>query len=156
MAKDSIRLQAETLYIDECLTASEIAKRLPVSEKSIGKWVHKYKWRQRRLARQTSPEAFIKKYDDLLNTLLDKRISLETKANLTPGEKEEYNRIIDEMSKVSAIKEKLLKEGKLSLGTHVRCIERFMSFLNKHHSRLFMELIEVNKEYFAHLTDDLK
>jgi hypothetical protein len=156
MAKDSIRLQAETLYIEDCLTAKEISLRIGATEKTIGKWVELHNWKERRLSKQSSPESFIKKYNDLLSALLDKRLRLEKELQTNPDAKEEYKGLIDEMSKISAMKEKLLHDGKLSLGTHVRCIERFMSALNKAEPKIFTQLLEFNKTYFTQLSSDLK
>lgn len=156
MAKEALRKQAETLYVDEGLTAKEIALRIKVSEKTIGDWKKKYNWKSKRIAKQTSPESQAKKYDELLDALLDKRLKLEKVDVKTPEQWDEYNRIIDDMSKLSAVKEKLFKDGKLSLGTHVRVIERFMSALNKSNPKLFMELLDFNKEYFTQLAGDLK
>lgn len=153
MAKDSIRLQAETLYIHDCLTAKEIAKRLSVSEKTLGAWVEKYNWKARKLSKHTTPEVFIQKYDELLGALLDKRLKFEKDNNVAD---DEYKGLIDEMSKLSALREKLLTDGKLSLGTHVRCIERFMQALNKQDVKLFMQLLDFNKQYFNQLAEDLR
>lgn len=156
MAKKTEQKLAETLYIDDGLTAKEIAFKLKVSEKSVGDWVQKGNWKERRLAKQTAPETFLKKYDDLLGALLDKRLKMERETLKTDQQKEDYRGIIDEMSKLSAIREKLVNDGKISLGTHVRCIERFMTALNKHDVKLFMQLIDFNKEYFTQLAEDLK
>lgn len=149
MAKENIRLQAETLFVEECLTCKDISGKLPVSEKTLSAWREKYDWDHKRLTKQTLPETFMKKYDELLNTLLDKRIRLESKKEMTPQDREEYNRIVDEMSKISKIKEGLVKDGKISLSTHVRCVERFMAALHKHNPKLFLELIDFNKSYFT-------
>ncbi len=156
MAKYSEKKRAETLYIDECLTAKEISQKLGVSEKTIGKWVEVGKWKETRLAKQSAPETLVQKYDDIMVALLDKRLYFERLKTTTAEQKEEYRGIIDEMSKLSAMKQKLIGEGKLSLGTHVRCIERFMTALHKSDPKLFVQLLEFNKEYFTQLSQDLK
>ena len=77
MAKDNQRQIAQGLYIDQCLTAKDIAVKLDVSEKTISQWVNKGNWRELRLSKQTTTDVMLGKYNELLNALLDKRLLYE-------------------------------------------------------------------------------
>jgi transposase len=156
MAKDSEKQIARTLYIDQCLTAKEIAKRLKLTEKTVGTWVDKGHWKELRLSKQSSPEVLLSKYNELLACLLDKRLEYERKTKKTDDEKADYSSVIDEMSKVSAMIDRVQKDGRTSLRIHIHCLEKFMAALNTHKPKLFMELIDYQKEYLTRLADELK
>lgn len=153
MAKDNEKQIAQTLYIDQCLTAKEIAAKINVSEKTVGKWVELGNWKQLRLSKQTTPDVLLSKYNELMTSLLDTRLKMEK--NQERGTKG-YNNIIDEMSKVSAMMDSLHKDGRPSLRIHILVIERFMAALQQRDTKLFMGLIEFQKEYLTQLAEELK
>ncbi len=153
MAKDNQRQAAQTLYIDKCLTAKEIAEKLKVTEKTVGEWVRKGNWKEIRLAKQETPELLIGKYNELLNSLLDQRLEIEKHSGVKP---DNYYGIIDEMSKVAAMIDRLQKDGTLSLRTHILVLEKFMSALHQQNPELFMKLIDFQKEYLTLLAQELK
>lgn len=155
MAKETERQRAQIMYVDQCLTAKEISTRLKVSEKSIGKWVEAGNWKQLRVAKQTGPASLIAKYSQLLDMLLDKRLKLEHKDKRTDQEDTEYRGIIDEMSKLSAMIERVQKDGQVSLKTHIYCIERFTGYLMERNPQLATATIEYQQEYLPKLATDL-
>lgn len=157
MAKDSERQQARILYIDHCLTAKEIAGRLKLAEKTVGKWVEVGNWKDLRVSKQTGPEVLVSKYNELLAALLDKRLQFEKKPNKTDDEKAEYSSVIDEMSKISAMIERIHKDNRPTLRTHIFCLEKFMTTLRNQQPKLFTEaLIEFQIDYLDQLADELK
>lgn len=156
MAKDNEKQIAYTLYVDQCLTAKEIANKIHVSEKTIGKWADVGNWKEIRLSKQTTNETLIGKYKELLNSLLDKRLRIEKTQDKNDDDKSEYNGIIDEMSKLSAIIDRLQKDGTPSLRIHIVCLEKFMGALHNAQPKLFMQLIDFQMEYLQILADELK
>lgn len=156
MAKDNEKQIAYTLYVDQCLTAKEIATKIHVSEKTIGKWADVGNWKEIRLSKQTTNETLIGKYKELLNSLLDKRLKIEKTQDKNDDDKSEYNGIIDEMSKLSAIIDRLQKDGTPSLRIHIVCLEKFMGALHNAQPKLFMQLIDFQMEYLQILADELK
>lgn len=157
MAKEKEKEIAQTFYIEQCLTAKEISKKINVSEKTIGSWVEKGNWRELRLSKQTTPDVLISKYNELLTILLDKRLKLEKdKENKIIDGDDNMRSVIDEMSKVSAMIERLQVDGKASLRTHIHCLEKFMASLHQNNAKLFMLLIDFQKEYLTLLAEELK
>jgi len=157
MAKEKEKQIAQTFYIEHCLTAKEISLKINVSEKTIGSWVDKGNWRELRLSKQTTPDTLTSKYNELLTVLLEKRIRLEKKTEKrTDDENSNMHSIIDEMSKLSAMIERLQTDGKASLRTHIHCLEKFMASLHQNNPKLFMQLIDFQKEYFTLLAEELK
>ncbi|MBL7902941.1 MAG: hypothetical protein JNK73_13170 [Bacteroidia bacterium] len=156
MAKDKERKSAYNLYVNECLMAKEIALRLKVTEKTIGDWVREGNWKQIRLSKQTTADTLSGKYDDLLSALLDRRLSFEKKPSKSAEEKEEHRNIIDEMSKIAAIKDRIHKDGNVSLRVHIHCMEKFMAYIHTHNPKLFMNLIDHQRDYLVLLTEELK
>lgn len=157
MAKENEKQIAQTFYVEQCFTAKEIAVKLNVSEKTVGNWVEKGKWKELRLSHQTTPNALISKYNELLTTLLDKRLKLEknTGSKIEDGDDKMRN-IVDEMSKISACIDRLQVDGKASLRTHIHCLEKFTSSLHQGNPKLFMQLIDFQKEYLTRLAEELK
>lgn len=153
MAKENEKQIAQTLYIDHCLTAKEIAEKIKVSEKTVGKWVELGNWKQLRLSKQTTPDVLLSKYNELMTTLLDSRLQMEK--NQERGTKG-YNSLIDEMSKVSAMMDSLQKDGRPSLRIHILVIEKFMGALQQNNQKLFMSLINFQKDYLTTLAEELK
>lgn len=157
MAKDSERQQARILYIEHCLTAKEIAARLGVSEKTVGNWVDAGNWKEGRLSKQTSADVLLSKYNELMGHLLERRLEFERKKVKTDEEKAQHAGVLDEMSKLSAMIERLQKDNKVSLRVHIHCLEKFMSALQNIKPKLFSpDLISFQLQYLDLLADELK
>lgn len=156
MAKHNERQIAQTLYIDQCLTAKEIAQKLNVSEKTVGNWVEEGNWKELRISKQTTSDVLVQKNTELLSLLLDKRLSLEKISNKTEEQRDEMRSIIDEMSKLSAMIDRLQTEGKMSLRSHIQCLERFSSALQNRNPKLFSQIIDFQTEYLRQLAEELK
>src|SRR5690606_21418922 len=108
---------AQIYYTEQGLTGKEIAEKLSVSEKTVGEWVELGRWKEVRNAKMSGHDNLKRGYHELLQMLIDKRISLEKKGmtEMTKEDKDEYARIIDEISKVSRSLEHISKDGKPSL-----------------------------------------
>ena len=156
MSKDKERLIAQAMYIDQCMTAKEIASRINVAEKTIGKWIDAGNWRELRLSKQTTSDVLVKKQNELLELLLDKRLKFEKKETKTDDDKADYKNIIDEMSKVSAMIDRIQKDGRISLRTHIHCLEKFMGNIHQKYPDLFYKLIDHQTEYLQQLAEELK
>ena len=92
----------------------------------------------------------------LLEVLLEKRLQFERKASKTDDEKAEYSSCIDEMSKISAIIDRIQKDGRVSLRVHIHCLEKFMAALKLQKAKLFTELIPFQLDYLDLLAEELK
>jgi Putative ATPase subunit of terminase (gpP-like) len=156
MAKDNEKQIAYTLYVDQCLTAKEIALKLHVSEKTVGNWAEKNNWKDIKLSKQTTIDTLLVKYNELLSALLDKRLKFEKKIDKSDEDKQEYNGVIDEMSKVSSMIDKIQKDGTPSLRIHIMCLEKFMGALHNAQPKVFMQLLEFQIEYLQLLAEELK
>lgn len=124
MAKEKEKEIAYIYYVEQCLNAKETAKKVGVTEKTLSKWATEGKWQMIRTAKQTGPESLIKNYYDLLNKLVEKRISLE-KGNDNP----DFKGLTDEISKISKNIETLKKDTRPSLRTNIYCVEQFFNKL---------------------------
>lgn len=156
MAKDNEKKLAYTLYVDQCKTAKEIAVMLNVSEKTIGKWVEAGNWKEIRNSKQSSSDTLLKKYNELLESLLDKRLKYEQMDKKDEEDTRSYNGIIDEMSKIAAMIDRLQKDGRTSLRIHIMCLEKFMGYLHTTNAKLYMQLVDLQIEYLQLLAEELK
>jgi hypothetical protein len=156
MAKDSERNQARVYFIDQNLTFKEIAARLKVSEHTVGKWADVGDWKALRLAKQSSTDVLVKNYNELLGLLIEKRLKFERKTVKTDEEKAEHTSTIDEISKIAAAIDRIQKDGKLSLRTHIHCLEKFMKELQLKDVKLFQQVCPIQIQYLDQLAEELK
>lgn len=152
MAKEKERKLAYIYYTEQGLTAKEIAQQVGTTEKTVGEWVAKGNWKDIRTANLTGPDQLIRGYKDLLEALLEKRLEIEK------GEREadELRGITDEISKISKAMESLRDSNKPSLKVQLICIEKFMKALYQHNPKLFMELIDFQRQHALNLAEELK
>ena len=71
MAKDRERRTAQILYVDQNLTAKDVAERVGVSEKTIGDWVEKHNWKALRDAKNSSPAKRINNIKQIISNMSD-------------------------------------------------------------------------------------
>lgn len=60
------------------------------------------------------------------------------------------------MSKISAMIDKIQKDGRPSLRIHIMCVEKFMGALHQNKPKLYMDLIDFQRDYFTLLAEELK
>lgn len=156
MAKNSERNQARVLFIDHGLNRKEIAARLGIAEKTVGKWAELGNWEAIKLAKESGNDTLVKNYNELLALLIEKRLNFEKKKNKTDDDKAEHASCIDEISKIAAAIDRIQKDGKLSLRTHIHCLEKFMKSMQRSESKLFNTVIEFQLSYLDELAEELK
>jgi transposase len=151
--KDKERLLAEGYYIDQGWTAKQIAAALSVSEKTVGSWVEVGKWKEKRIAKETSPDSLLKSYSELLTGLVDRRLEI---LNSEDKSSKELKGITDEISKISKAIDTIKKGGSPTLRVYIWCIERFMGGLQAHNPKLFFQLVEYQREHITLMAGELK
>lgn len=156
MAKTNERKIAYDLYVNEGLTGREISKKLRIPEKTISEWVRKYNWKDIRIAKETTSDNLIVKYNELLESLLDKRLIFEKQKDKTDEQKDEHRNVIDEMSKIASIIDKLQKDNHVSLRIHIHCLERFAAYINMHDPELLTRILDHQRDYLKLIADELK
>lgn len=139
MAKDKERRLAEELYVKQRKTAKETAKLVNVTEKTIGKWVDDYGWKERRSAAMSSLKSGIENINELINIYTERAIQLETeeedvsdldKKQLAEHKKErakEKVSIVDSIAKLNKTKENFEKENRIPYNVYINVTEQIMA-----------------------------
>lgn len=138
MAKDRERRLAEDLYIKQRKTAKEVAQLVGVTEKTLGNWVDKYGWKERRSEAISNVKSGIENLNQLINIYTEKAINLETEeSQIKELPKEEQNvargflikekvGLIDAIAKLNKTKENFEKEHRIPYNVYINVTEQIM------------------------------
>ncbi|WP_329804371.1 DUF1804 family protein [Flavobacterium facile] len=149
MAKIREQKLAEDLYINAKKTAKEIASLVGVSEKTVGDWIVKFKWKERRNAKLSSTTNGLENLNQLIDTYAEKLIAIEQSDK--PDAKERA-RLIDALAKANKSKESFEKDNKIPYNTYINVMELIMGDMllkiePKHHLPIL--------EFFENHTNEL-
>lgn len=149
MAKIREQKLAEDLFINGKKTAKDIATLVGVSEKTVGDWVEKFKWKDRRNALLSSAKNGLENLNQLIDTYAEKLIELENKNE--PDVKERA-RLIDALAKANKAKDSFEKDNKIPYNTYINVMDSIMSDMlkkvpTKHHLAII--------EFFEDHTNEL-
>lgn len=123
MAKDRERRLAEELYIKQRKTAKQIAEYLALTEKTVGVWVDKYGWKERRNALMSSMSSGLDNINRLIDNYAEKLIEMEDDIKADPKEK---FKLVDAMSKLNKTKDNFEKTHRIPYNVYVNVTETIM------------------------------
>lgn len=138
MAKDKERRLAEELYVKQRKTAREVAKLVSVTEKTIGDWVDKFGWKERRAAAMSSVKSGVENINALINIYTERAIeieNLEDPEGLTKAELADYKQnlvkekmgLIDSIAKLNKTKENFEKDHRIPYNVYINVTEQIMA-----------------------------
>jgi transposase len=131
---------AEILFIVSGYTQKQIAEELSVTEKTIGQWVEKFGWKEKKAVQNLSPTKLIQSYYEQSDLILKK--AKEDDRPITSKE-------ADSLNKIASAIEKLDK--KISPSLNMEVFMRFNNFLQSIDLDLTKQLIPFQKEYIQTL-----
>lgn len=149
MAKIREQKLAEDLYIKGKRTAKDIAQLVGVSEKTVGDWVEKFKWKERRNALMGSAQNGLQNLNVLIDMYAEKLIEIENSPN--PDAKERA-RVSNALANANKSKDGFEKEHRIPYNTYINVMDLIMSDMiakiePKHHLVLL--------EFFENHTNEL-
>jgi hypothetical protein len=124
MAKDRERKLAEGLFIKEKKTAKEVAALVNVSEKTIGEWVEKYKWKDRRNALIGSAQNGLLNINNLIDIYAQRLIEMEGNSEAKDTDKV---KLVDAIAKLNKTKDGFEKEHRIPYNTYINVMDLVMS-----------------------------
>lgn len=132
MAKDSARRRAEEMFIKDGKTQKYISETLKVTPKTVGNWVQKYKWKDRRAAHMTSIGSAQENMAKLAAVYTEKLYNLSQE---DPGDDiEERERISKEevrlgdlLAKLNKYRESFEKEHRIPYNVYINVTEQIMA-----------------------------
>lgn len=149
MAKDRERRLAEELYVKQQKTAKEISELIGVTEKTIGAWVEKYKWKERRNALMSSISSGLDNINKLIDSYTEKLIEMQSNPENTDTAQ---FKLVDAIAKLNKTKDNFEKEHRIPYNVYINVMEAIMSAqLHKmkptHHAAVL--------EFFEEHTDEV-
>lgn len=149
MAKIREQKLAEDLYIKGKKTAKEIAQLVGVTEKTIGDWIEKFKWKERRNALLGSQQNGIQNINSLIDMYSEKLVAME---NDPEAKQDQKTKLVDALAKLNKTKDGFEKEHRIPYNTYINVMDLIMSDMiakiePKHHLALL--------EFFENHTNEL-
>lgn len=160
MAKDRERRLAEELYIKQRKTAKEVAKLVHVTEKTLGRWVEDYGWKERRNADMSSLKSGIENINALINIYAERAIKLEsddtdfsdwTTKEIADAKKDQVKEkvsLIDSIAKLNKAKDNFEKEHRIPYNVYINVTEQLMAAqLEKLAPKVHGEILDFFEEH---------
>lgn len=149
MAKIREQKLAEDLYIKGKRTAKDIAQLVGVSEKTVGDWVERFKWKERRNALLGSAQNGLLNINNLIDAYAEKLVEME---NDPEAKQDQKTKLVDAIAKLNKTKDGFEKEHRIPYNTYINVMDLIMSDMiakiePKHHLVLL--------EFFENHTNEL-
>lgn len=149
MAKIREQKLAEDLFIKGKKNAKECALLVGVSEKTMGDWVEKFKWKERRNALLGSQQNGLQNINALIDSYADRLIEME---NNSDAKIEDKTKLVDAIAKLNKTKDGFEKEHRIPYNSYINVLDLIMSDMlakiePKHHLTLL--------EFFENHTNEL-
>lgn len=157
MAKDRERRTAQILYVDQNLTAKDVAERVGVTEKTIGEWVEKHNWKALRDAKNSSPAKRINNIKQIISNLSDEWLDVDREVKrlerdsgdpkLIQEARARIKGIDDAVSKWNKTLENIEKDSNVSLSTYIYVMEDVFDSLAQYNRDLFVKLVDFQEHH---------
>ncbi|MEO7977767.1 hypothetical protein [Flavobacterium sp.] len=149
MAKIREQKLAEDLYIKGKRTAKDIASLVGVSEKTVGDWVDKYKWKDRRNAILGSQQNGLQNINSLIDMYAESLVAME---NDPDAKQDQKTKLVDAIAKLNKTKDSFEKEHRIPYNTYINVMDSIMSdMLIKVNPKLHLAIME----FFENHTNEL-
>jgi hypothetical protein len=149
MAKDSERESASELYIQHKKTAKEISILLKVSEKTVGKWVSKGKWKDRRDALMSSQKSGLENISKLIDLYSAQLLEMERDTDADP--KEKFNKA-NSIAALRKTKTEFESNSKIPYATYIIVADSLMSDMVKKLPTLKADILDFFEEHLIEVS----
>lgn len=138
--KQEQKEHARLLYVNERITLKEIAERVNVAEKTVGRWCKEENWDKLRKSLISTRQAQITRWYNMLDAVTSK---IEQRDNLpTKSEADIQTQITNSIKAL---------EFEIGLGEMVECGRKAISFIQK----INLEDAKLFKNYFDEVINEL-
>ena len=132
ITKKEERNYAQILYVNENLTAKEIAKRVGVTEKTMGRWIEDGKWKDLRKSMLVTKQNQIVRLYNQLEALNN---DIASREKPIPNAKE-----ADIMAKITTSIQRM--ETEASIAETIEVAKSFINFVREYDLKLAKEITE--------------
>lgn len=165
MAKNRERQTARLYYVEHNLTAKEVAQKVGVTEKTVGKWVDQYHWRAERDARNSSPAKRLNNIKEIISKLSEEWLQLNRQVKEMEENRAEAKEIAEVRSRIKGIDdavskwnktlENIEKENNVPLATYISVMEDIFQALMKYNRDWYMKLVDFQEGHISHISEKL-
>lgn len=164
MAKNKERQVAQKLYIEFFKSQKEIAEDLDVTEKTVGEWVSKGKWKELRDARLNNSNNRAETVKKVIAGLSESALEVQGKIREAEGNgdmglalalKKESTRIAQEVGMYQKALEKLEKNFKVSLSTYLEVMDDMFNEMQNYDKDLFLQTLDFQKYHLQNIAQKL-
>jgi transposase len=158
MAKEKEKRIAFDYYTNQGLTAKAISEIVNVSEKTIGDWVEKGKWKGVRDSTMNSSQNRAAKIKELISELTEQQleINIEVKDAKALGEKERVVALRQQSASISqevAIQTKALErmdtENRISLGLYLEVMADVFKNLEHYDKDVYLRTLDFQENHLS-------
>lgn len=165
MAKDydGKRSAAEHMYVNERKTAREIADTLDIAQKTVGEWVKKYLWKEKREAKVLAPRKRTENVERIISGMAEKRLLLDARIE------EEENSPAPDQEKIESCRREIAaidygvanwnkslanirKDGQVSLTQYLQIMEDIFKALCAFDYPLYLKTIDFQEHHVNDLS----
>jgi len=161
MAKEKERELARKMYVDQGKDAREIARMLRITEKTVGAWVAKYKWKSHREALLNSSTERLENIHKVISDITTDRLRLKkqsTDASLS-GDLDtvrDINKLIvgldDAIAKWNKALTSFEKENRISLSQYLEVMDSIFDALKRDHPGLYMDTLDFQQGHIESIS----
>jgi hypothetical protein len=159
MAKDKERRLAEEMFVKQRKTARDVARLVGVTEKTLGKWVDHFGWKERRSANMSNLKSGIENINALINIYTERAIEIERDEEPPIGfsnkELADYKKdrvkekvsLIDSIAKLNKTKENFEKDHRIPYNIYINVTEQIMSSMLEKVPKLRTEVLDFFEDH---------
>lgn len=165
MAKDRERRTAQILYVDQNLTAKDVAERVGVTEKTVGDWALKNHWKALRDAKNSSPAKRINNIKQIISNLSDEWLDVDREVKrlerdggdpkIIAETRSRIKGIDDAVSKWNKTLENIEKDSNVTLSTYLYVMEDIFDSLAGFNRDLYVKLVDFQEHHINKVSTKL-
>ena len=162
MDNESKRRMARILFVEKGKNAREIEAEGFGTQKTIGRWIKKYNWKDLRDQFVNGPKQQIANIKQLIGSLTERRLANEVQLEQLPSDDKDTIadlhrdniRISDEVSKWNKTLENLDKANKVGLSVYCHVMEEIFHALEKYDPQLFANTLDFQEDHLKNVASN--
>ncbi len=153
MAKESERRTARILFVEQKKTAKEVSQLVGVTEKTIGTWITKYKWKEARNAAIAAKENQLSNLYQIVDDLVADRIKLSKELkSCNDGDRQREIReniagIDNTINRYNKQIELRNKNNTVTLGVYLSVMKGIFDALQRYNIELYLKTLDFQEHH---------
>lgn len=164
MAKRDELRQAEFYYCEKFMNQKDVAAKVGVTEKTVGNWVKKYDWKNKRQQQFNATKHRTERVKELISRLTDRNLQIldQIKEAEDLGETEkaitlrnESNKLSQEVAMQSKLLQQIDKDARITLNVYLEVMEDVFKAMQGDYPDLFQRSLDFQEEHLNNISQKL-